>query len=864
VRGARRTVVRGPSTMALGPRPLAAVLVLILAALATGGPCRAKEAAIQALARGDDGRVSGDGLVALLATAMLACGAADSELLLAMGSVLYGRGDSTGALRCWRAGWRLSPLSVGLANNVAAALIDLSRPVDAIAALRVLEHRLFLARQPATVADWWKTDMNMASAMAELDDLRGSAGRLQRALAHPAFTDSNPQKPVAAANLIYTRRRLCEWKAFESDVQMAAQLIRRQLTGAFDFLLPGALPVDPFMALTFLPPGPRRSDGDGSIGPEQVLAATYRYARGWHVPEAVHLTDCRASGFSMPGGGALAGWSAGAGRRGERPKFVVGYVCSEFGRRHSVMLLMRAVFERHNRATVRVLCFSTRPLPHSSTDRPGSSPREHDAPEGAGGLEGCAEALELGGGGDASQAAVINSKLPHVLVDLNGWTAGHAMGALAYRPSPIIVNYMGFAGSTGADFVDFAAFDPVAAPPEHAGHFSERLLLLPHSYFVTDFLRADFSAAGAPRSRGVGTLGAGGAWDVVVEEGRRMRANYQSDTRSEVGEEEEGAQDILEAEGLERHAVRVCNHDQGYKLDPYRFASWCRVLQPRSGTRHRWKEGEGAHVSPQLWLLGQGAEVDGARSVAAPAACSSRIVFARKTPVRAHMRRIRLCHLALDTSPIGAHTTAANYLWARVPVATLPGQHVMSRVAASLLLALARDRGARSACASATIVRSEDDYVAVARALARGAGAAEAGEEAWTRRDETPRSSAVLDAYAGIRECLRAATEPLDARLGLQARKAEMEEKPRGQDEGRSDRGGRAEFASDTGSSFTGHPRSRAASPVVFDTARWVRDWERALMLAVDLSVGTDTGLSAGAGAPEASGFSLVVCSRLL
>ena len=233
----------------------------------------------------------------------------------------------------------------------------------------------------------------------------------------------------------------------------------------------------------------------------------------------------------------------------------------------------------------------------------------------------------------------------------------------------------------------------------------------------------------------------------------------------------------------------------------------------------------------------------------------------------AHMRRIRLCHLALDTSPIGAHTTAASYLWARVPVTTLPGQHVMSRVAASLLLALARDQGARSACASATIVRSEDDYVAVARALARGAGAAEAaeaGEEALTRRDETPRSSAVLDAYAGIRECLRAATEPLDARLRLQAQKAEMEEKPRGHNEGRSDGGGRAVFASDSGSSFTGHPPSRAASPVVFDTARWVRDWERALMLAADLSVGTDTGLSTGAGAAGAAGFSLVVCSRLL
>jgi hypothetical protein len=30
----------------------------------------------------------------------------------------------------------------------------------------------------------------------------------------------------------------------------------------------------------------------------------------------------------------------------------VGYVCSEFGRRHSVMLLMRAVFARHNAKVV--------------------------------------------------------------------------------------------------------------------------------------------------------------------------------------------------------------------------------------------------------------------------------------------------------------------------------------------------------------------------------------------------------------------------------------------------------------------------------------------------------------------------------
>jgi len=841
------------------PRGAGALLVLVLAAVAAGGAgreergagCRpARDAAIQALVRGDDGRSGPDGLLALLAAAMRNCGAADAELLLAMGSVLHGRGDSARALRCWRAGWRLSPLSVGLANNVAAALIDLSRPADAVAALRILEHRLRLSRQHGVSADSWKTDINMASALAELDDLRGSARRLQRALAHPALTDSNPQKPVAAANLIYTRRRLCAWETFESDMQTAAQLTHRQLNGAFDFLLPGPLPVDPFMSLTFLPPWPRRlsaspsayreRDDDGSIGPEHVLAATVRYARGWHVPEAAHLTSRRVLDFPVVAGGA--GWagraSRGAGERGESARLVVGYVCSEFGRRHSVMLLMRAVFERHDRGAVRVLCFSTRRLLPSSGANSPTAPMEENVHREVGGLEGCAEALELGPGGDASQAAVMNSKRPHVLVDLNGWTAGHAMGALAYRPAPLVVNYMGFAGSTGAQFVDFAAFDPVVAPPEHAGHFSERLLLLPHSYFVTDFLRPDFSAAGAPRSGKVRAPGM-------------------------------AAEDVLEAEGLERGAVRVCNHDQGYKLDPYRFASWCRVLQPRAGGRRvQGAGGGGTNVSAQLWLLGQDAEVDVARTAAAPAACSSRIVFAQKAPVGAHVRRIRMCHLALDTTPIGAHTTAANYLWARVPVVTLPGLHVMSRVAASLLLALSRDQTARSACASAPIVRSEDDYVAVARALARGAGAVEAGEGAGVRGDQMPTSSArrgnsaAMKAYGQIRECLGAATAPLDVVLGLQAQEEEAKEtRQQGSRDSGRDSGSAAASSSVTASASAANTLSRPLlpAPAVFDTARWVRDWERALMLAVDLSVGVDGGLSARAA--DAAGFSLVVRS---
>ena len=173
------------------------------------------------------------------------------------------------------------------------------------------------------------------------------------------------------------------------------------------------------------------------------------------------------------------------------------------------MLLMRAVFDRHDRSTFHVVCFSTRALPGFDTAQREKRETLRDDEAGAHLPQGCAEVVEIGEGASDAQARVINRKQAHVLVDLNGWTAGHAMGALAFRPAPVIINYMGFAGSTGAEFVDFSAFDAVAAPPDHHSHFSERLLLLPHSYFVTDFLRVDFSAAVAARNGGVGGGGQG-------------------------------------------------------------------------------------------------------------------------------------------------------------------------------------------------------------------------------------------------------------------------------------------------------------------------------------------------------------------
>ncbi|KAJ1477436.1 hypothetical protein T484DRAFT_1821296 [Baffinella frigidus] len=57
---------------------------------------------------------------------------------------------------------------------------------------------------------------------------------------------------------------------------------------------------------------------------------------------------------------------------------------------------------------------------------------------------------------------------------------GHRAAILALRPAAIQVGYKNFVASMGADF------EPVASPPEFASDYSERLVLLPGSFYATE------------------------------------------------------------------------------------------------------------------------------------------------------------------------------------------------------------------------------------------------------------------------------------------------------------------------------------------------------------------------------------------
>src|SRR5258706_7310860 len=78
------------------------------------------------------------------------------------------------------------------------------------------------------------------------------------------------------------------------------------------------------------------------------------------------------------------------------------------------------------------------------------------------------------------------------------------------------------------------------------------------------------------------------------------------------------------------------------------------------------------------------------------------------------LARLRLADLFLHTLPYNAHTTAADALWAGLPVLTTPGNTFAGRVAASLLKAIGLPE---------LIAASLETYEAMALQLARDANA---------------------------------------------------------------------------------------------------------------------------------------------
>ena len=76
-----------------------------------------------------------------------------------------------------------------------------------------------------------------------------------------------------------------------------------------------------------------------------------------------------------------------------------------------------------------------------------------------------------------------------IAIDLTGYTENCRPNIFAHRVAPIQINYLGYPGTMGAEFIDYIVTDKVLVPDEYKHHLSEKVIEMPNSYMVTDNTR---------------------------------------------------------------------------------------------------------------------------------------------------------------------------------------------------------------------------------------------------------------------------------------------------------------------------------------------------------------------------------------
>jgi predicted O-linked N-acetylglucosamine transferase (SPINDLY family) len=295
----------------------------------------------------------------------------------------------------------------------------------------------------------------------------------------------------------------------------------------------------------------------------------------------------------------------------------IGYFSADFCR-HPVAQLAVGLFEAHDQSRFEIIAISVGPEDGSELRRRIKSAFE--------------EFIDVREMNDADIAALIRRRELDVIVDLTGLTGFNRSSVLSRRVAPVQVNFLGYPGTMGADWMDYIMVDRTIIPEEHFPFFSEKVVWLPDTYQANDDKR---------------------------------HISERKPTRAECG--------------LPENAFVFCCFNSTYKITPEIFDVWMRLLAAKAGSA--------------LWLIGTHptAEANLRREAEQRGIPAARLLFAPRMPLADHLARSGQADLFLDTMPYNAHTTGSDALWAGVPVLTCLGSTFASRVGASIVKAAGLD-----------------------------------------------------------------------------------------------------------------------------------------------------------------------------
>lgn len=425
-----------------------------------------------------------------------------------------------------------------------------------------------------------KIKPDLANVYYNLASLQLQQGRLNEAIEN--FSEALKHEPkhyAAQAIMLNLLQKTCSWHDLDANILT----LRREATA------PADSPINIFSPFAFiaLP---------GSTNEEQKICA-----EKWTQFEYHPLVSLRNNlGFNHS--------------HTHNSKIKIGYLSADF-RQHPVSLLMAEVFELHDHGRFNITAYS-----YGSNDYSATRQRLERS---------FSNFVDIQNDSIEDAAKKIYTDQIDILIDLTGHTQNSRSAILALRPAPIQVNYLGYPGTMGADFIDYIIADQFVIPPEHQEYYTETVIRLPDCFMPSD----------------------------------RTRPRLAAPSRKDCG---------LPSDGFV-----FCCFNQSYKITPEIFDIWCNLLK--------------AVPDSVLWLQASNpqAQVNLKREAENRGVSAKRIFMAARMPtIDAHLARMQCADLFLDTTPYNAHATCSDALWMCLPLITCMGETFPSRVAGSLLFAM--------------------------------------------------------------------------------------------------------------------------------------------------------------------------------
>jgi predicted O-linked N-acetylglucosamine transferase (SPINDLY family) len=212
-----------------------------------------------------------------------------------------------------------------------------------------------------------------------------------------------------------------------------------------------------------------------------------------------------------------------------------------------------------------------------------------------------------------------------VLIDLHGLSSGARPGIFALHPAPKQGTYLGFIGTTGMPWFDFVIADPYSLPTELTPYITEKPLYLNTSFIPINQDTSEVRAA--------------------------ARSEY----------------------ALPGDAFVMAAFGNIYKITPEMFEAWLTILKkiPHSIL---WLIDDNSTTTRELtqYARDRGADLN-------------RIVLTPRATHNEYQARLKLADIFLDNSPYNCGSTSRDVLNAGIPLVTLSGKTMVSRMGGSIL-----------------------------------------------------------------------------------------------------------------------------------------------------------------------------------